>query len=277
MEETQGTAAGASGAPTGQASASPAESSGNMTVPPETELDENGKPLPFDQHPKWKSARQAEKKLQQIMSDNEVDSLEELTELIASGRKVTGKISDLENIDELITKAQKLDEWVDYYNRQAELAREQEETPEETADRLRRENAELKSRQRQQAEQKRLERENEMALNGYLKSVKEAVEDTFTDLPKEQRAFVAEFFGVDNPFTVIDIADKKAVRKMVGDGSKKIKTFIEGVRTQAVKDYIAGKMKIPHTTSTGEGSGPLPEKINLKTARAFLRESFRVP
>lgn len=247
-----------------------------MTVPPETELDENGKPLPFDQHPKWKSARQAEKKLQQIMSDNEVDSLEELTELIASGRKVTGKISDLENIDELITKAQKLDEWVDYYNRQAELAREQEETPEETADRLRRENAELKSRQRQQAEQKRLERENEMALNGYLKSVKEAVEDTFTDLPKEQRAFVAEFFGVDNPFTVIDIADKKAVRKMVGDGSKKIKTFIEGVRTQAVKDYIAGKMKIPHTTSTGEGSGPLPEKINLKTARAFLRESFRV-
>ena len=241
---------------------------GGVSPSPE---DEN---LPWHKDPRFqkfneerKELKESNEKIKAIMKANDLDSMDDLIDLVDSGKKVIGKINDLENIDELIEKAQKLDQWTEYYARQAEIAKEEVETSEETIARLK---AELVKKNHREA-QDSAARESEALLKGYYKTVEATVDEVLKDLPESQKAFITEFFGVDNPFAVIDIADKRAVKKMVVDGKKKLESF----KTQVIKDYIAGKEKIPHVTSTGESTTTAQPRITLKTARAALHERWK--
>jgi hypothetical protein len=249
----------------GQMSDSPTDDgTGQKTTPPEVELDDNGKPLPFDKHPKWIAARQAEKSLRELMEKNDVDSIEDLRDLAESGKKVVGKISDVEDIDQLIEKAKKLDEWTAYYEKKAEQERRDAETPEETIARQDKENAELRKLLDQDYDAKKADAE----MKSFSKTVESTVSEILNDLPESQKPFITEFFGVNNPFAVIDIGDKRAVKKMIVEGKKKIEAF----KTQVIKDYIAGKDKIPTVTKTGESSSPKTIRKTMATARAAMHE-----
>lgn len=268
--ENKGTAKEASDASKGQPSDSPTDDKGQKASDSPTDgegLDENGKPLPFGEHPKWKSARQAEKRLHELMEANDLDSIEDLVDLIESGKKVIGKITDLENIDELIEKAQKLDQWTEYYAQQAEIEKEKGEKPEETIARLK---AELVKKDQREARENAA-RESESLLKNYSKTVEATVDEVLKDLPESQKGFITEFFGVGNPFAVIDIADKRAVKKMVIDGKKKLEAF----KTQIIKNYIAGKEEIPTVTTTGESTTTSAPKITMRTAREILRQRWK--
>lgn len=241
----------------------------------DSQTHEDGEKKPWDNDPRFKKDNaeykervKAHETVTKIMTDNGLESYEDLIELVESGKKVVGKVSDIEDIDELIAKAQKLDEWTAYYARKAEQEREEGETDAETIARLKKERAELLQRQNQEQSA----REGEALLKSFSKAVDTTVSEVFEDLPESHKAFITEFFGVNNPFAVIDIGDKKAVKKMVIEGKKKFEAFRKSVEDQAIKDYIAGKKKIPHVSSTGESTTPKTIRKTMATARAAMHE-----
>lgn len=238
----------------------------------QTHEDEN---LPWHKDPRFqkeneqrKELIQSHEKVTKIMADNGVDSMEDLIDLVESGKKVVGKISDVEDLDELIAKAQKLDEWTAYYARQAEKQREEGETPEETIARLKKEKGQMEQR----LVQDQGAREGEALLKDFSNTVESTVKEVFEDLPESHKAFITEFFGVNNPFAVIDIGDKRAVKKMVTEGKKKFEAFKKTVEDQAIKDYVAGKRAIPTVASTGGATAPKNIRQTMKTARAAMHE-----
>ena len=231
--------------------------------------------LPWHKDPRFQKENEQRKeliksheKVTAIMKANDLDSYEDLLELVESGKKVLGKISDVEDIDELIEKARKLDEWSAYYARKAEQEREEGETPEQTIARLKKE--------KQQLEQARAQdqgaREGEALIKDYSKTVESTVNEVFTDLPETQKQFIAKHFGVNNPFAVIDIGDKRAVKKMVIEGKKEFDALDKEIGDQAIKNYIAGKRAIPTVTSTGGATAPKTIRKTMSTARAAMHE-----
>lgn len=263
----QRTALEGSGPFEGQSSDSPPDT-GETTAHPDAELDEGGKPLPFNEHPKWKSARQAEKELAVILEDNELDSLEDLKELVLSGKTVVGRGLDEAQLDRLIERANKMDEVEAYWESQREQQRRAEEDPEETASRLERENAELKQR---------LSGKNELdagrrALESFEKKSRNFIESALKDADKEDKAAMEFLMGVNHPFGEIDITNDHQINKM----GKKVLKEIEGIEQRAIKKYIEGKKGVIKIGSTSTPAAPGPQGIRgLKDARAALREYFK--
>lgn len=231
--------------------------------------------LPWHKDPRFQKENEQRKeliksheKVTAIMKENDVDTIEDLLDLVESGKKVVGKISDIEDIDQLIAKAQKLDEWTAFYAKKAEQEREEGETDAETIARLKKEKATLELQRAKDGEA----REGVELLKSYSQTVESTVKEVFEDLPETQKQFITEFFGVNNPFAVIDIGDKRAVKKMVSEGKKKFEAFKKTVEDQAIKDYVAGKKAIPTVASTGGSTTPKTIRKTMKTARAAMHE-----
>ena len=254
----------------GQPSDSPTDT-GATTAPPDAEdLDENGRPLPYDKDPKWKSARKAEKELSRLLEENELDSVEDLVELVKSGKAVVGKGLDEDRLEGLIARATKMDQVEEYWAQQREEQRRLEEDPEQTAARLERENAELKQR---------LSGKNELdaskrALEAFEKKTRTFIEGAVKDADKDDKAAFEFFMGVNHPFGEIDITDERQINKM---GKQVLKT-IEGIEQRAIKKYVEGKKNLVKIGSTSAPAAPGPQGgiRGLKDARAALRDYFRV-
>jgi ribosomal protein L7Ae-like RNA K-turn-binding protein len=227
------------------------------------ELGEDGKPLPFDKDPKWKAARQAERTLQGLMTELEVEDVDELKELLLSGKQVSGKV-DLAKLDAIIAKAETLEKYEAYWASQEEMARRAEEDPEVTADRLTRENAELK----RQSQLKEAAEVNKRSLEDYDRTVKTGVKELLPDLSKDQMEFVLLALGVDNPALDIDLKDKMAVAKAV---KSTVKRF-DALRQSIIKNALEGKGLIPDIPRGGSGEGPISNTGEPKT----LKESRRM-
>jgi hypothetical protein len=225
--------------------------------------EEDEKLIPFGEDPRWKSARQAEKTLQKLMADNEVDDPDDLLDLVQSGKKVVGKV-DPDELDTLIEKASTLARYQEFWDRQKEEELLANEEPNETAERLKQENAALKA---EKAQQKAIAA-NQAALKEYDTIVLSGIKDALPELPDTQRHFLSEFLGVGNPAVEVDITNKSAVSKVVKDGVKKFEKF----KQQIIKDYLAGKEKIPDVQKLESGGVPATGEVKtLKDARkAFL-------
>jgi hypothetical protein len=242
------------------------------SVVKDAKSDSSTENVPFDKDPRWKSARIAEKKLQELLKVNELDDPDELVDLVKSGKLVKGKVTDLNQIDGLIAKAQKLDKYEAYWREQEEQKRRQDEDPEQTIKRLERE---LKGREaaenRKRAEADHVEN-TKKAITAYEKEVENLIRET--EVPKEQKDFMLEFFGVNNPCNDIDITDRKAIKKLVADGVKKKEAYDQAV----IKAYLNSKKDIPKVTTTAGASvdGTKP-KIMLKDARKMFLERMQNP
>ncbi len=235
----------------------------------DVELDEDGKPLPFNQHPKWKSARLAEKKLNEILEANDLSDLDDLVELVNSGKAVKGKVGDVSVLDEIIEKALTLEKYEAYWEEQEALKRKQSENPEDTIKRLEQELKERDKKDRQIEEGTKEVREAKEAIKFYETEISDLL-DGIENISKEQRLFVLEFFGVNNLSNEIDITDRKAIKGLVSGGIKKF----EALKQQIIKDYLAGKEAVPRMGSAATG-GETEKRINLKDARKALRELYR--
>lgn len=228
------------------------------------------KPAPFDSDPRWKSARLAEKKLQEILKANDLDDPDDLIDLVQSGKTVKGKLQDPNQIDDLISKAQKLEQYEAYWKDQEERKKREMEDPEQTIARLEQKlkakTIEDQRKQNQQAQAENAKR----AIQSYEREVVNLIKDM--DIPKEHQPFINEFFGVGNPANEIDITDRKAIRKLVADGIKKKEAYDQEV----IKAYLKGKGEIPKVSSSS--SAPANEnkpKIMLKDARKMFTEQMQ--
>lgn len=229
--------------------------------------DSSTEQVPFDKDPRWKAARLAEKKLNELMKANEVEDPDDLIDLIQSGRKVYGKKVDLDKIEEYADRARKLEEYEAYWAQQEELKKRQQEDPDSTVQRLEKE---LKDRRAKEAWEKRQKAEAEeaaKAVKGYENAVKDLLEDE--SIPKERKSLMAEFLGIGNQANEIDITDKRAVRKVYQDAVKKFETFEQAV----IQNYLAGKSKVPVMTKTDEAVVDKETPIKtLKDARKVFAE-----
>jgi hypothetical protein len=250
--------------PTGENKDAKADSS------PEVVNDKDGKPLPWDKQPKWVAARAAERKLEALLKANDLTDPDDLLDLVQRGKVVKGKLADLNQLDSLIGKAEKLDKYEAYWQEQEERNRRNTEDPNETIKRL-----EAKEKARDAAEnRKRAEVEHtentKKAISGYESEVDSLIREI--DLPKEQRGFFLEFFGVGNPCNDINITDRKAIKKLVADGVKKKEAYDQAV----IKAYLESKRGIPKINSAAGASANEPKKImTLKDRRNMFLERMQ--
>lgn len=232
-------------------------------------LDEN---VPWNKDPRFqkfltdrKELMTTTEKLKVIMADNEVEDIEELKDLITSGKKVHGKV-DLETLDAIVAKATKLDEYEEYWAQKAEADKRAGEEPDETVARVTKENEELKRRLDRQS----LADEGGRALKEYDNAVTLGVKDLIPNYSDVK--FALEFLGVDNPAVKVEITNKAAVSKMVRDQVKKLEKHDQ----QVIKDYLAGKGRIPEIPKVGDGALPDTGEIkNLKQARKVFHSLYK--
>ncbi len=230
-------------------------------LPPKADDDK----LPFDQHPKWKSARQAEKALQDLMKENECETIEELMEAVVAGRTLLGKQVTPDQLDGLLKKAETLDQYERYWKEQEETKKRQGEEPEDTIRRQEQEIKALKAQQHGEREKEERAREGQQAADAYDNEVKRLV-DSLEEVPVPFRKFYYYFFGVENPASSIDITDRKAIRKTVEDGFKVLKEF----ETAIISNLQTKKGEIPPVPGTGAAGETAPKIKNLREARKTL-------
>ena len=237
---------------------------------PEMVMDKDGKPLPWDQQPKWKEARASAKKLSDLLKANDLEDPDDLVDLVQKGKVVKGKLSDLNQLDSLMEKAERLDKYEAYWRDQEERQRREVEDPSQTIARLehalRQKNIAEQTKEKQQADVEHAKQ----AISSYEREVSSLVKEVVES--KDQQGFVLEFFGVGNPANDIDITDRKAIKKLIEDGIKKKNAYDQAI----IQAYIKGKIEIPKmsSSSTAPTSETKP-KIMLKDARKLFSEHMK--
>jgi hypothetical protein len=233
--------------------------------------------VPWNKDPRFqeflkekKGLTAANDRLQNLLKANELDDPDDLADLVARGKAVKGKISDLTQIDEIIQKAQKLERYEAYWKNQEELKRRGQEEPDQTIARLDKELRAKHDSDRQREEQRTQAESAKRAVQSFESDVQGYVKEM--DIPKDQQGFVLEFFGVGNPANDIDITDKKAIKKLINDGIKKKESYDQAV----IAAYLSKKTEIPKVASgVGTATETTKVKIMLKDARKMFREQMQ--
>ncbi len=253
------------------------EKSGAVLDAKDAKTDSSPENVPWNKDPRFqefikekKTLTAANEKLQKLLKANDLEDPDDLEDLVSRGKVVKGKLKDLNQLDEIIAKANKLSQYEAYWAEQEEKKRRDTEDPESTIARL--EHALMsKSHKEQQREYERLQAEQaKAAINGYDNEVKSLIKEM--EMPKDQQGFILEFMGVGNPANDIDITDKKAIKKLVSEARAKKEAYDQAV----IKAYLAGKGQIPKVGSAQTGTPELNKpKVYLKDARKALGETMK--
>jgi len=181
------------------------------------------------------------------------ESVEDFIAEYKTSKELRDQVGDAD-ITKLMGAQQELERIHAYWAEQETLKKEQDELPEETIERLKRE------KKIQEDEFKRTVTERSQ-LEGETKAIRNYNSEVNSILGKEslskpEQEFAAKFFGVDNPFNEVDINNKVAIRKMVKDGLKNYNDF----KLQVIEDYRAGKIEVPEITKSDQTSVTSGEK-----------------
>jgi len=261
-EPAQGVDAAAEGTQTpaeGQESDSPAdeEAEGDEPEADDDESAEPKKPAPYDKDPKWKRARAAEKALNDLLGKSGYESTEELLADLQEGKSLKELVGD-RDAKRIVEQANKLDEYEKIWAADRERQQRENESPEETIERL---EGKLKEQSESQARQLADQREASdaaKAIEAFTGTVTKVVNAT-EGLSEHGKTLAKQILSIENPIIDIDITDAKAVRdtaaKMMADLSNTIKAIeknaIDRVRDQirqdAINEYADGKSKIVPT------------------------------
>ncbi|MBV6505855.1 MAG: hypothetical protein ILNGONEN_01420 [Syntrophorhabdaceae bacterium] len=225
---------------------------------------------PWHKDPRFKQDLGLLKAAKSLMEKNGLESVDDLVELAESGKKVKGKQVDLDRLEEIQKKAEKLDKYEEYWRDQEEQKRRATEEPEQTIQRLEEQLKKKEAAEKHKEERRRQQEAAKQALQFYDREVQSLIKEM--EIPKEQQNFISEFFGVGNPFNDIDITDRKAIKKLVADGIKKKEAYDQAI----IQAYIKGKEGILKVAAT-QAAAPTQDapKIMLKDARRIFAETMR--
>ena len=212
----------------------------------------------------------ANDKLQKLLKANELDDPDDLEDLVAKGRIVKGKLADLNQLDEIIEKANKLSKYENYWAEQEERKRRETEDPDSTIARLENQ-LKTKSAKEQQRDFERHQAEQaKAAIQGYDSEVKSLIKEM--EMPKDQQSFILEFMGVGNPANDIDITDRKAIKRLVSEAKSKKEAYDQAV----IKEYLKGKESVVKVGPAGSGAPEVNKpKVMLKDARRIFLETMQ--
>ncbi len=245
--------------------------------PKDVKTDSSPENVPWNKDPRFqefikekKTLTAANEKLQKLLKANDLEDPDDLEDLVSRGKVVKGKLADLNQLDEIIEKANRLSKYEMYWAEQEEKNRRQKEEPESTIARLEHQ-LKSKSVKEQQREYERQQAETaKAAISGYDNEVKNLIKEM--EMPKDQQGFILEFMGVGNPANDIDITDKKAIKRLVAEAKQKKEAYDQAV----IKAYLAGKGNVPKVGSSGSGAPePNKPKVMLKDARRIFLETMQ--
>lgn len=276
----------------GQPAASPtatADQKAGTSDKPDTKIDQGAKsegdkdkPLPFDQDPKWKKARAAEKALQDLLEEHGILDVEELKAKLGESvelKKLLGKRDPKKVVDDAEYADRVRKNW-EQQKREAQL---KDETPDITITRLEQENAKLKEEYESYKASREDQEHAQQVIKGFNTEVDRVIQAAEVQLPEPELNILKLVLGVDNPSNSIDIEDTVAVRKMAKDGISKFQATIKAIKQAAIDEYVAGKSKLavdtttqgaPTSPSQGVTHQPLSKDATPDSAFAQAKKEF---
>jgi hypothetical protein len=221
---------------------------------------DTGKPLPYDQDPKWKKAREAEKSLQDILQAHGLLNAEELKQALSEGLSLKQVLGD-RDAKKLVEDSEYLAKVKQNWDQEKRSKEYENETPEQTIARLEREKEELRRGSEEFRSTVEEREHSKRILEGFKTEIDNVlgVVESDTPLAEAEKALAKLYLGVDNPANMIDIEDRTAVRKMAQESLAKFQTLVLKIKQQAIDDYAAGKSKLSVDT-TQKGSDTLKPK-----------------
>lgn len=233
---------------------------------------------PWNKDPRFKDdldAVKIGKSIKSLMAANELTDIDDLKDLVESGKKVHGKKIDLDNLDEIVTKAETLTKYEKYWKQQEELNRQNAEAPEQTIERLKRERDEINNKYTAKELSEKEVREAKQSVVFYEGEVKNLLETA--EISKSEKEFLAWSLGVGNECNEIPITDKKSIKRVLNDGIKKYENLVKTIKDEAIKDYRAGKVSIPSVASTDGtvATTKIEPPKGLKNLRKAFQESMK--
>lgn len=222
--------------------------------------------LPFDDHPKWKSARQTEKKVHSILDEHGYTNLDEMLDDLVQSKSLRDRVGGTD-IDELVKAKEELKKIKAYWAEQ-ELFREREdELPEERAARLEKE---LKKVKNQREEEERLRAEEEKANKDWARYNRITTSFIETKDSDNDRKLLEALLSRDSFINDVNISKQEDVRKM----TKTLDKMLSDYKAAIIEEYRNGKVSTPQMTSVQESSSALKKEgpKNIKESSAILRE-----
>ena len=228
---------------------------------------------PWHKDPRFKQDLKLLKIAKSLVEANGLEDVEELADLVASGKKVFGKQVDLDKLDEIAQKAEILDRYQKHWAQQEELRKRGMETPEQTIARLQAEREDLSNRYSAKEKAEQDAKEAKKAIAFYEGEVKAQI-NSIEDLSQEAKDFLAYTLGIGNECNDINITDKREIRRITQQSVKKMNNLVKAIKDQAIKEYREGKASIPNVPSTDGTAATSKTEPTLKNARerknAFL-------
>jgi hypothetical protein len=252
----------------------PKEVDGKPPVNADAKSDSSPENLPWHKDARFqdflkekKGLEAANEKLQKILKENGLDDPDELEDLVKSGTAIKGRALDVNNLDAIIERAQRLEKYEAYWADQKKKQDKENLDPEERATKAERElEFERGTRAREKAAKDHMEN-TKKAIASYEKEVHGLISEA--TIPKDHQGLILELFGVGNPSNDVDITDKKAIKKLVADGIKKVEAYNQSV----IAEYLKSKKEIVKTGQGSESVGDNKQpKIMLKDARKIFLE-----
>lgn len=233
---------------------------------------------PYDQDPKWKAARAAEKRFNEILENHGFKSAEDLVEALKSGQSLREIVGD-RDAEQMKSDADEMAKTRAFWAQKEAEKRESEESPEETIDRLKREKKEMYDHFTRESEDRQAVEESQRVLKDFDTSMTSLV-SADTDLANVQEIALLAL-GVGNPATEVDPTDQKASKQAATQVIAKLKEAL-AARDQAVIDaYVKGKSTITPIKETDASTGspnvkherePLKADTTLDDASALAKQ-----
>jgi len=210
--------------------------------------------------------------IEELLDEYGLDSPDELKEFVSGLAEMRGKIGDTD-LDTLLENTKTLQQYQENWKAQEEEKRRESETPEQTIARLEKEKKDLQKQNMTQAQRQQAAKAAERALSEFNDTIETVIAGA-ESLPKEYQNFARKFMGVNNPMNEVDITDRAAVRRVGKANLKEFAKFEQAV----IKNYLAGKTKIPKVTTTEPAPGSTGDSAranpkNLKEAKRIMMES----
>lgn len=225
--------------PTDQTGQTPADSQAADTGVSDGEKD---KPPPYDQDPKWKSARAAERRVNEILEAHGYDDIDSLVTDLESGHSLKALLGN-RDAKELVAEYDEFQRVKEYWAEQRAAKQEAEETPEETAERYKREKQELEDRYNREKADREAQKENQRLLNSFDDGIRTYAK-SLDDVHQDDRQFLIEFLGVDNEMTTVSVSDQAAIKRTREAARKRFTNFVKSVEQRAIDNYVKGQSDI---------------------------------
>lgn len=243
------------------------ESAASGELEPDLNAETEVKPAPYDQDPKWLAARAAEKSLQEVLDDNEIEDIDALKAMLKTGMTIKEIVGD-RDAKQLIQDADTLKKYNEYWAEQKRTEEEEGLDPDEKAELYKKRLEDYKHKQSVDNADAEKVKAGKVAIEDYSNRVDTVIEKhELTGDAAEMGKLIA---GVDNPFNTVDIFDKKAVTETASSVIAKFVEFLKKDRQAAVDAYAAGKSKIipiaPTEAPGGDGvvKKPLPDNASVE-------------